>query len=164
MKIAPLGEQHDRSDFDCGETALNTYLQKYAGQHSRKGLARIYVAVEEGSNKICGYYSLSSGSISSEVVPGNLPRLPVPVALIGRLAVDRNMQGKSLGETLLIDAIRRAADAADQLGIHAVVVEALNERVRLFYGKYGFQQLLDDKLHLFLPMKTIRKLRLKSNP
>jgi predicted GNAT family N-acyltransferase len=160
MKIVPLSEEHDRLEFDCGESPLNLYLQRYAGQHARKGLVRIYVAVEEDSLVVKGYYSLSSGSVSFDVVPVNLPHHPVPIALIGRLAVDRTMQGKKLGETLLIDALKRVLGAAEHVGIYAVVVDALNERVQSFYCKYGFHELLDDKLHLYLPVKVIRKLPL----
>ena len=79
---------------------------------------------------------------------------------LGRLAVDLRSQGKGLGELLLIDALKRVTLAAEQLGIYAVEVRALNDSARRFYLKYGFTPLLDDELHLYLSMKTIRKLRL----
>jgi ribosomal protein S18 acetylase RimI-like enzyme len=76
------------------------------------------------------------------------------------LAIDLKSQGKGLGELLLVDALERVVQASEQLGIYAVEVRALNENARRFYLKYGFTALLDDELHLYLPMKTIRKLRL----
>ena len=94
------------------------------------------------------------------VVRENLPRHPVPVALIGRLAVDNSAQGQRLGETLLIHALRSAQRAARIVGIYAVVVDAIDEAARSFYLKYGFAELTDDHLHLYLPMKAIEKLDL----
>ncbi|HXG65015.1 MAG TPA: GNAT family N-acetyltransferase [Blastocatellia bacterium] len=158
--IEPLSSKHDRNSFDCGEPSLNTYLRQYARQNDERGLGRTYVAVEPGETRVEGYYTLSTGAVTFEQVPEKLPRYPIPVVHMGRLAVDLRAQGKGLGELLLIDALKRAAQAAEQLGIYAVEVRALNERARDFYLKYGFTPLLDDELHLYLPMKVIRKLKL----
>lgn len=160
MIIVPLTAQHDRAGFDCGESLLNAYIQRYAGQHDRKGFGRTYVAIEEGSSVVKGYYTISSGAVSFEVVPENVPHHPIPIVLLGRLAVDHSARGRRLGETLLIDALARAERVADQLGIYAVAVEAIDERAREFYLKYGFKELLDDRRHLYLPIKVIRKLHL----
>lgn len=158
--IERLSSSHDRNGFDCGDDGLNDYLRQYAGQHDRKGLGRTYVAVERGSEAVKGYYTISSGAVSFEVVPENLPRHPVPVVLLARLAVDRTTQGQGLGAMLLIHALKRALDVSEQLGVHAVAVDALNESARAFYLKYGFMELLDDSLHLFLSIKKIRQLGL----
>jgi GNAT superfamily N-acetyltransferase len=158
--ILPLNERHDRASFDCGVPGLTKYVQRYAGQHDRKGFGRTFVALEEGSSQIQGYYTISSGSVSFHEVPENVPHHPVPVVLIGRLAVDLKARGKGLGEILLMDALRRSKGVADQLGIYAVAVHAIDEQARAFYSKYGFRALLDEKLHLYLPMKVIRKLNL----
>ena len=160
MNIEPLSSQHDRNSFDCGEPSLNTYLRQYARQNDEKGLGRTYVAVEPGETRVEGYYTLSTGAVTFEQVPEKLPRYPIPVVHMGRLAVDLRAQGKGLGELLLIDALKRAVQAAEQLGIYAIEVRALNERARNFYLKYGFTPLLDDELHLYLLMKVIRKLKL----
>ena len=160
MIIVPLDEGHDRASFDCGISSLNEYVKRYAGQHDRKGFGRTFVALAEDSSRVQGYYTISSGSVSFEDVHENVPYHPVPVVLIGRLAVDLNARGKDCGEMLLMDALRRSNSVAEQLGIYAVVVEAIDERARGFYLKYGFKSLLDDKLHLYLPMKVIRKLNL----
>ena len=111
-----------------------------------------------------GYYTLSNHTVVYESLPKDqskgLPRSDVPVVLIGRLAVDSSIQGKGLGEFLLIDALRRAEYLADRIGIRAVEVDAINEAAKRFCGRYGFLSLTDDPRHLFLPMKVIRKLKL----
>jgi predicted GNAT family N-acyltransferase len=89
-----------------------------------------------------------------------LPRLDIPVVLIGRLAVDQSVQGQGLGALLLVDALRRSMQISDQVGIRAVEVDALDDTARNFYSKFGFRPLLDDPRHLFLPMQEIRKLKL----
>lgn len=156
--IEQLSPHHDRRDFDCGVGELNTYLQRYSGQHERKGMGRTYVATKESETRVLGYYSISSSAVAFDVVPERLPHHPVPVALVGRLAVDKIARGQRLGETLLIHALRSAQRAAKIVGIYAVVVDALDESARNFYLKYGFHELTDDRLHLYLPMKTIERL------
>jgi GNAT superfamily N-acetyltransferase len=136
-----------------------------AGQFDRKDLSRTFVAVEEeGEAAVLGYYALST----HRVLPGHLPpdegkRLPhldVPVVLIGRLAVDRGVQGQGLGEHLLLDAFQRIQRLADEIGIRGVEVDAIDESARRFYLKHGFRSLLDDPNHLFLSLDVIRKLKL----
>lgn len=163
MIIERLKSAHDRESFDCGQPALNDYLKRFARQNDQKELGRTFVAINPGSVEILGYYTLSSGGVRFDIMPANLPRYPVPVAHLGRLAVDLKHRGKRIGETLLIDALARAEHASEQLAIHAVEVVALDESARAFYLKYGFTPLLDDPLHLYLPMKAIRKLNLRRN-
>lgn len=158
--IERLSPHHDRHDFDCGVAELNSYLQKYSGQHERKGIGRTYVAIRDGEMRVLGYYTISSSAVAFDVVPENLPRHPVPVALMGRLAVDNDARGQRLGETLLIHALRSAFRAARIVGVYAVVVDAIDESAKSFYLKYGFKELTDDHLHLYLPMKAIEKLDL----
>ena len=162
MLIERLSSAHDRSLFDCGEPSLNTYLRQYALQNDKKGLGRTFVALEPGNPRIYGYYTLSTGAVTFDKVPQNLPRCPVPVAHLGRLAVDLSLRGTGarLGETLLLDALRRAVGISEQIGLYAVEVWALNASARDFYLKYGFAALLDDENHLYLPMKSVRKLKL----
>lgn len=160
----PLADQHDRSSFDCGVPVLNDWLRQRAGQFDRRDLARTYVAVRPAETAVIGYYALSSHSVRYEFLPADqakgLPRLDVPVALIGRLAVDRAMQGQGLGAELLIDAFRRIEMLADEIGIRAVEVDAINDAAKRFYQKHGFVTLLDDPNHLFLPMRVVRALKL----
>lgn len=160
MRIELLSREHNRTGFDCGEISLNTYLSNFARQNQEKGLGRTYVAIEPGDSTIRGYYTLSAGAVTFDQVPDKLPRYPVPVAHIGRLAVDIRFQGLGLGEMLLVDALKKTSDAAESLGIYAVEVRALTDNARKFYLKYGFISMRDDPLHLYIPMKVVRKLQL----
>lgn len=159
--IENLTKYHNRENFDCGEDTLNTFLKKFARQNDERGLGRTFVLIEVEKTEILGYYTLASGSVTFEQVPENLPRYPIPVAHLGRLAVDKRTKGQGFGELLLIDALKRINKISEQLGIYAVEVIALNESAKKFYLKYGFKELLDDKFHLYLPIKIIKKLDLK---
>ena len=156
--VSSLAPNHLRDNFDCGEAALNDYLKRFALQNARQGLGRTWVVVEPDTLSVQGYYTLVSSSISPDVVPKKLPRYPVPAILLARLAVDRRCQGQRLGENLLLDALARSAQTADEIGVYAVVVDAMHKPVRGFYLKYGFQSLTDHDLHLYLPIKTIKQL------
>ena len=158
--IESLSPHHSRHDFDCGVEELNSYLQRYSGQHERKGIGRTYVATKTDERRVLGYYTIASSAVAFDVVPENLPRHPVPVALVGRLAVDNIARNQRLGEMLLIHALRSAQRAAEIVGIYAVMVDALDESAKRFYRKYGFNELTDDHLHLYLPMKAIERLNL----
>ncbi|MEM6457839.1 MAG: GNAT family N-acetyltransferase [Planctomycetota bacterium] len=163
--IEKLTKRHDRAAFDCGVDELNVYLQRFAGQNERAGLSQHYVAVQAGApNAVLGYYALSAGAVDFELLDQDqrkrLPRYPVPVAHLGRLAVDRSAQGRRLGEMLLIDALARTVRVADEVGMHAVEVVAINDAARKFYLKYGFTALRDDVNHLYLPIRTVKKLDL----
>jgi GNAT superfamily N-acetyltransferase len=161
--IERLADRHNRSDFDCGKPSLSEWIKRYAGQNETRDVARTYVAVRPNDSRVFGYYCLSTCHINYGVLPKSRakklsPRLPVPMALIGKLAVDRGIQGQGLGTVLLLDALVRTLHLADQIGIHAVVVDAIDEQARGFYLKYGFETLLDDPLHLFIAMKVVRQL------
>lgn len=109
---------------------------------------------------VAGCYILSSSAVCFEDVPAKLPRYPIPVVHLGRLAVDKSFQGRRLGELLLMDALRRAQQVSDAIGVFAVEVVAIHEQARRFYEKYGFVSLKDDPNHLYMEMKLIRKLDL----
>jgi GNAT superfamily N-acetyltransferase len=160
--VEPLSREHDRADFDSGEPALDEFLRRNARQNQEKNVSRTYVAVRRGERKVLGFYTLASGAVGFESLPDDvrrrLPRYPVPVVHLARLAVDRSVRGLGLGEALLFDALRRAARVADVLGVFAVEVAAKHERAREFYLRYGFRPMEDDRLHLYLPIETIRRL------
>jgi GNAT superfamily N-acetyltransferase len=162
--IERLAKSHDRSLFHCGQPALDDWLKTLASQFDRRDLARTFVAVLPGDGRVLGYYALASHRVRFEALPDDqakgLPKIDVPVVLLGRLAVDQSMHGKGLGSFLLIDALRRALQVSTEVGIRAVEVDAIDERARSFYLKYEFVPLLDDPNHLFLPMRVIRKLNL----
>jgi GNAT superfamily N-acetyltransferase len=137
---------------------LNNYLQRLAMQHDERHIGRTFVAVEEGDTRVLGYYTLAAGRVAFETVPDDRrlpPQVPVPVVLLGRLAVDLSGQGMGLGEKLLLHALWRAQQIARQAGVYAVEVDALNDKAARFYAKYGFTPLLDDPHHLYLSIRTV---------
>jgi GNAT superfamily N-acetyltransferase len=162
--IERLGSSHDRTAFDCGNPILTDWLRQRASQFEKRDLARTYVASKSGSRIVLGYYAVSNHRVGHEALPADeakgLPRLDVPVVLLGRLAVDRSVQGHGLGSLLLIDALRRAQHLAEHVGVRAVEVDAIDDAARQFYLGFGFIPLLDDPNHLFLSMQVIRKLDL----
>jgi ribosomal protein S18 acetylase RimI-like enzyme len=152
---------HDRMDFDCGEPDLNDYLKLVARQHVEKGYAQVWVAIPEaGSSQVVGYYTLSMTSL----MPGKMPRKAgvkkVPALLLGKLAVDQRCQGQGIGVLLLIDAQRSALLVARHVGVHALVVDALNDQAAAFYRKYGFEELTTGPLHLFKTINDISRMGL----
>ena len=161
-QIDPLAKSHDRSAFSCGKPALDKFIQELATQYERRDMGRIFVATLPPSPAVLGYYTIAAGAVALENLPAEaahkLPRHPIPVALVGRLAVVEKARGQGLGKLLLLDALHRSSRLADQAGIFAVEVHALDEEARQFYLKYGFTSLADDLRHLYLPMKTVRKL------
>jgi GNAT superfamily N-acetyltransferase len=161
FRIEALGKNHDRSQFDSGSPPLNEYLTRYAGQNQRSGMGKTYVALPSDSNRVVGFYTLSAGSVRFESLPDDLsrglPKYPVPVAHMGRLAVCASAQGRGLGGILLIDALKRSLYLADAIGIRAMEVIARDDSARAFYERFGFQALLDDRKHLYLPLATARK-------
>jgi predicted N-acetyltransferase YhbS len=122
-------------------------------------MGRTFVAVEE-TPQVLGYHTIASGSITPESIPRSAPQHPIPVILLARLAVDSNLQKAGLGKELLLDALKRASQIAEILGVHAVSLDCLNEGVKPFYLKYGFEELNDSPLHLYMPIKRIRQLNL----
>ncbi len=155
----PLSRQHDRTAFSCGIHELDDYLKHRAGQDVRRRIARVFVGIQDGSNVVLGFYTLSALAVDVSALPERqarkLPRHPVPAALIGRLAVDRSVQGQGLGRLLLADALQRTLGASDQIAIHAVVVDAKNEAARRFYQANGFLALPEQPMRLFLPLSSV---------
>ncbi len=159
MRIEALERSHDRSSFSCGNAALDQYLQRFASANRRYNTAATFVAVEDPGPTVVGYYTLSMSSVLVDVVPEprQLPR-HVPVALIGRFAITRSHQARGLGKLLLVDALRRAERASQEVAAHAVVVDAIDDDAVAFYRHFGFKPLLDDPQHLFVPMKALAQL------
>jgi GNAT superfamily N-acetyltransferase len=163
-RVEKLDKSHDRASFDCGKPTLNHWLEQLAGQYERRDLARTYVAVRPNETRVLGYYAVSNHQVSYEALPDEqtkgLPTIDMPVILLGRLAVDKTVQGQGLGEHLLIDALRRANHISQHIGVRAVEVQALDNAAQRFYLKFGFVSLRDDSHHLFLSMQVVRQLKL----
>ncbi len=163
IRIEHLTRSHARKQFDCGEPSLNRYIQQLAVQNDERNIGRTFVTVEDGSQTVIGYYTLASGRVSFQHLPDvkKLPQnKPMPVILLGRLAVDLNSRGLRLGEYLLMHALWGCTVINRDVAVHAVEVDALNDGARAFYERYGFEPLLDNPLHMYLPMKQIMDLDL----
>ncbi len=157
-----LTRSHERKAFDCGEPALNNYLVRYARQNHESGGAKTFVAVPPDSpTRILGYYSLCPASLeyarTPELLRRGLGRYDVPVFRLGRLAVDRTVQGQGLGGQLLVSAGVRCIAVAAQVGGVALLIDAKNERAAKWYASYGAIALLDAPLTLVLPLSVIER-------
>lgn len=133
---------HDRSEFDCGVEELNRYLRERATQDMKRRLNRVFVATEEGSSRIIGYYTLAATIIEAQKLPPEhakrLPRYPIPAALLGKLAVDNEWKSRGLGKLLLANAIRRVQVLEKEIGIHVLVVDPMFDDLLRFYTRFGF--------------------------
>lgn len=158
LVIEPLGKQHVRAGFTCGEPELDEWFRKRASQDERRNFARVFVAVDDALG-VVGFYSLSAFTLSLENMPDEFARkLPrydaIPAALIGRLARDEKVRGRGHGELLLADAVRRILGASQTLAVFAIVVDAKDERAVKFYEAYGFQAFPLTPRRLFLLAST----------
>ena len=161
MQIERLTRAHNRAVFDCGEESLNKFLREYARKNAQENLGITYVLVPSpGDPTILGYYTLVMTEVACDLMPfgGRPPIAAIPAALLGRLATDVNHRTAGLGKLLVANCLERVAHLSEEIGVHLVVVDALNERARAFYeNHFGFQPLADDPDHLYLPVKTIKK-------
>lgn len=157
-QIAKLAGAHDASKLDSGSHALDRYLKIHALQSQHANIAQTYVAVT--GERIVGYHTLVVGSVVYGDAPGRLtkgiPRHPVPIMLLARLAVDRDWQGKGLGAALVADAMRRALQVADIAGVRAMAVHAKDDAARRFYEHLGFEPFAGEPLTLYRLLKDIR--------
>jgi GNAT superfamily N-acetyltransferase len=163
----PIGKQHDREAFDCGDEALNEFLRRYARKSHERGGAKTFLAIDDSDKKtILGFYSLSPASVdyarTPEIVRRGLARHDVPGFRLARLAVDHRFQGHGIGGQLLLAAGRRCLLAAVEVGGVVLVIDAKNERVAAWYGTYGAVPLLDAPLTLLLPLATIEAALVKA--
>jgi GNAT superfamily N-acetyltransferase len=157
----PISVTHDFNVFDCGNAALNDWLRSRAARS--EGLSsRCYVVC--AGRIVVGYYSLSTGAErhngagrAPRALRANMPD-PTPVMILGRLAVDKMYQGRSIGRDMLRDALLRVLTASRIVGARALIVHAIDDDVVPFYARFGFKPFPDDGRTMFLPMETIRKL------
>ena len=137
----PLAAHHTLTEFDCGQAALNTWLQRRAMANQSSGASRSFV-VADPEHRVFGYYAIAAGAVShanaTTATRRNMPH-PVPVMVLARLAVDVRTQGLKLGAGQLQDAVRRVVMVSENAGVRAVLVHAIDERAKQFYEHYGFQ-------------------------
>lgn len=156
----PIARKHDRSAFDCGEPALNEFLERHARQSHAKGAAKTFLAISNADGKaILGYYNLCPGALeyssAPEIIRKGLARHDVPVFRLVRLAVNRSVQGQGLGGQLILAAGRRCLLAATEVGGLALLIDAKDERAAKWYASYGAVPLTDAPLSLLLPLRTL---------
>jgi predicted N-acetyltransferase YhbS len=154
----PLSWDHDLDAFDCGVEALNEWLKRRARRNEAEGASRTFVCC--AGPRVAGYYSLAAGSVLHPVatsrVRRNMPE-PVPVVLLGRLAVDRGWQSRGLGPDLLRDAALRIVAASQSIGVRAILVHAVSEPAKAFYRKHGFRESPIEPMTLMITVEEAQK-------
>jgi len=154
----PLATHHEVAHFDCGKPALNTWLHKRALANQESGSTRTFVVCTD--RRVVAYYALAAGSVVHDEAIGSLRRNmpdPVPMALLGRLAVDTSAQGFGIGVALLRDAVVRVLQASQALGIRGIMVDALDEQAASFYQKFGFRPSAALPLKLMVSLREIEQ-------
>lgn len=153
-----LTPEHDVEAFDSGIPALDDWLKRHALANEQRGGSRTYVVCVAG--RVVGYYALATGGVGHAGAPGRVRRNmpdPVPVMVLGRLAVDRTHHGRGLGAGLLRDAILRTLQAAELGGIRAILVHAISAEAKRFYERYGFAECPIDPMTLMITLADARK-------
>jgi GNAT superfamily N-acetyltransferase len=147
--------KHDVSDFDCGKPPLTDWLRNMAAKNEGRG-SRTYVAC--AGSRVIAYYALAAGHVERDRAPTNLSRNmpdPIPVFVLGRLAVDKNYSGKKIGSGMLKDALKRALNASTEIGARALIVHAVDDEAVAFYLQYKFKPFPTDSRTLYLPLSHI---------
>jgi GNAT superfamily N-acetyltransferase len=152
--------RHDASSFSCGNELLDRWLTRYAGQNERRDAARTFIAATD-DHAVYGYYTLVAGQLehheaTPETRKGISRHFPIPVAILARLAVDSNHQGRGLGAALLNDALVRVCRASEQVAVRAVVVHAADENAASFYKRFGFRALSATPRTLMVTLAALR--------
>ncbi len=160
-RIRSLDTASDTANFQCGSAPLDNYIWRYASQDVRKNVARVFIATPENNPlQLAGFFTLSAGSVTCSSLPAalarKLPRYPIPVALIGRLAVDQQFQGKGLGSILLADACQKVAQASTVLAVAGIIVDAKNDAAIAFYSHFGFIPLQGCSDRMLLPASVFQ--------
>lgn len=156
----PLQPTHTLDGFDSGRPELDTWLMQHARTSSASRSARSYVITDAEQQRVVGYHALAAGSIERDAgtarAARGMPRHPIPVVLLARLAVDRTVTGNGLGSWLLRDAMIRAVAAAGTIGIRALLVHAIDDNARAFYLHHGLEPSPTDPRHLMILIKDIQ--------
>ncbi|HFZ8993471.1 TPA: GNAT family N-acetyltransferase [Citrobacter freundii] len=151
----PLTGSHQLAEFVSGETVLDDWLKQRSLKNQASGAARTFVVCKKGTKQVAGFYSLATGSVNHTEATGSLRRNmpdPIPVIILARLAVDLAFKGKGLGADLLHDAVLRCYRVAENIGVRAIMVHALNDEARRFYLHHGFKASQTQERTLFLKL------------
>jgi len=159
LTLATVNKPLTKAKFDCGYPELNQYLSRYALKNDRLSIGKTFVALTD-MQEVAGYLTVRSAQIAANSLPEDitvaLPRYPVPAFRIGKLAVDLRFQGSGVGRWTLTQALRKALEVSQTVGVFAVLVDAIDEKAKGFYLKYGFIPFEAHPLTLFLPLTTIK--------
>ena len=151
----PLSSSHQVAEFISGEAVLDDWLKQRGLKNQALGAARTFVVCKTGTKQVAAFYSLATGSVNHVEATGCLKRNmpdPIPVIILARLAVDVSFHGKGLGADLLHDAVLRCYRVAENIGVRAIVVHALNEEAKGFYMHHGFKASQTQERTLFLKL------------
>ncbi|MEO3431752.1 GNAT family N-acetyltransferase [Inquilinus sp. CAU 1745] len=159
--IEPLEKKHKRADFFCGNERIDRYFRETVSQDVKRKYATCFVAREISTDRVAGFYTLSSSTVPLNDVPKTLakklPRYPsVPAVLIGWLGRHTDYAGQGLGDALLFDAIRTVATSP--IGAHAIFADAIDDAAAAFYEAFGFVPLTERPRTLYLPVATAMSL------
>jgi len=153
-----LSGSHAVDQFICGQPELDRFLIRHALQAQQANSSQTYVALSDG--QVVGFYAIVAGEVrhsdAPERVVRGMPRYPIPLLVLARLAVHSEAQGRGIGAGLLLDALGRALQVADVIGVRALAVHAKDERAVAFYRHFGFTPSPTDARHLFMIVKDIR--------
>ncbi|MBB3105344.1 GNAT family N-acetyltransferase [Azomonas macrocytogenes] len=153
----PLTSHHELEQFNSGVDSLDQWLKRRALKNQGTGASRTFVASD--GHRVLAYYALAASAVTVEAVPGrfrrNMPD-PIPVVVLGRLAVDRALHGKGLGRALVRDACLRVIQAADTIGIRGMLVHALSDEARTFYERIGFERSQLDPMMLMVTLADLK--------
>lgn len=152
-----LSAGHDTAQFNCGSSSMDEWLNKRALRNQDTGASRTFVICE--GTRVIGYYALATGSVERLVAPGSIARNmpePIPVIVLGRLAVDTQYQGRRLGAALLKDAMLRTLSIAQNVGVRGLLVHAISEEAKQFYLSYGFQGSPIEPMTLLLSVQHLK--------
>ncbi len=155
---APLAAHHDTTAFACGVDSLDHWLKHRALKNQATGASRCFVVCDD--KRVVAYYALASSAVAVETATGRLRRNmpdPIPVVVLGRLAIDQSLHNTGLGRALVRDACLRVMDAADVIGIRGMLVHALSEPARAFYEHVGFEPSPLDPMTLMATLADIRE-------
>jgi len=158
LHIEKLHRSHAVEQFTCGQPELDRFLKRHALQAQQSNSSQTYVAVND--DEVLGFYTIVAGEVrhaeAPERVVKGMPRHPIPLLVLARLAVHSTAQGRGLGAGLLLDALGRTLQVADVIGVRALAVHAKDERALAFYRHFGFTPSPTDARHLFMIIKDIR--------
>jgi GNAT superfamily N-acetyltransferase len=158
LRIEKLHRTHVVEQFSCGQPELDRFLARHALQAQQANSSQTYVAVTDG--EVIGFYTIVAGEVrhadAPERVVKGMPRHPIPLLVLARLAVHTRAQGRGIGAGLLLDALGRTLQVADLIGVRALAVHAKDDRAVAFYRHFGFAPSPTDARHMFMLIKDIR--------